>query len=550
MFYKGIIFDLDNTLYDYELCHRRAINEVFNYLIKKKLSLNIEYIVYEYENISKNLKYELGYTASSHNKSIYFKQLLEKININLSCFSIINNLYWETFYDNMIFFDGVYDFIKWNKINGIKIGLLTDYETEYQIIKLEKLGLLEYIDYIVTSEEVGIEKPSSKIFITLLEKMKLTSSDVIMIGDNYEKDIKGASNLNIISYWFNKNNSEFNNFIDLHSNFKAIQEELILLKKISKYCGERFDLVQAGGGNTSVKINDLMFIKASGYNLTNIDEKNGYTVINNKMLLEDINANITKDVIEYNFIGNKRGSIETFMHSILKKYTVHLHPIQINRILVSNKAIEIINEVYPDSLIIDYLTPGIKVCNKIKEKYNGENIIFLLNHGIIVTCDDIDQVYRILNDVLIKFESYQQINFDKYKHTNIISKVVNRGFNLSNVSYLCEDEVINKYFTQNMDLFKQNISFPDALIYCGVKNLFGLENIDEYKKSFSEPPKIIIENGLIFINSHSLTKCKEIEDVFKSNLIILDSNFKKNYLSADEICFLNNWDAEKYRKLL
>ena len=39
---------------------------------------------------------------------------------------------------------------------------------------------------------------------------------------------------------------------------------------ISRYCGERFDLVQAGGGNTSVKINDIMFIKASGFNLADI----------------------------------------------------------------------------------------------------------------------------------------------------------------------------------------------------------------------------------------------------------------------------------------
>ena len=292
-----------------------------------------------------------------------------------------------------------------------------------------------------------------------------------------------------------------------------------------------------------------MFIKASGYNLTNIDEGNGYTVINNKLLLEDINTNTTKDVTEYNFIGNKRGSIETFMHSILKKYTVHLHPIQINRILISNKAIEIINKLYPNSLIIEYLTPGIKVCNKIRELYDNQNVIFLLNHGIIVTSDDIDEVYNLINDVLIKFESYQQINFDKYKHTNIISKAVNTVFNVSNVSYLCQDEVINKYFTKNRDLFKQNISFPDALIYCGVKNLFGIENINDYKTLYDEHPKVIIENGLIFINSHSLTKCKEIEDVLKSNLLILDNNFEKNYLSVDEICFLNNWDAEKYRKL-
>jgi rhamnose utilization protein RhaD (predicted bifunctional aldolase and dehydrogenase) len=268
------------------------------------------------------------------------------------------------------------------------------------------------------------------------------------------------------------------------------------------------------------------------------------------MLLEDINSNITKDVIEYNFIGNKRGSIETFMHSILKKYTIHLHPVQINRILVSNKAIEIINEIYPNSLIIEYLTPGIKICNKIKELYDNQNVIFLLNHGIIVTCDDIDEVYRLLNNVLIKFEEYQQINFDKYKHTNIISNIVNNVFNIQNVSYLCQDEVINNYLNKKQHLFKENITFPDFLIYCGLKYLFGLDNIEEYKKIYEESPKVIIEKNLIYITSHSLQKCKEIEDVLKSNFFILDSNFEKNYLSKDEICFLNNWDAEKYRKLL
>ena len=550
MFYKGIIFDLDNTLYDYDLCHKKAIIEVFNYLIQMKNSLTIEYITLVYQDITKNLKYELGLTASSHNKSIYFKQLLEKLNINLLTFSKLHDIYWETFYTNLVCFEGVENFIKWNKQFGIKIGILTDYESEYQIIKLEKLGLLEYIDCIVTSEEVGIEKPSAKMFNTILQKMKLNITDVIMIGDNYEKDIIGARNLNIISYWINKNNGDFNNFNNLHIIFASIIEELIIFKKISKYCGERFDLVQAGGGNTSVKINDLMIIKASGYNLTNIDEINGYTVINNKILLKDINNDKVKDITSYNFIGNKRGSIETFMHSILKKYTIHLHPIQINRILISTSAKKVIEEIYPDSLIFDYFTPGIKVCEKIKQVYNGENVIFLLNHGIIITHDNIDEIYKILNDVLVKFESYQEINFDKYKYTNTISKIINVTFKISNISYLCEDIRINYYLNKKIELFKESITFPDFLIYCGFKVLFGLSYIEEYKNTYNEPPKIIIENNLVYINSHSLIKCKEIEDVLKSNLIILDSNFEKNYLSADEICFLNNWDAEKYRKIL
>ena len=463
---------------------------------------------------------------------------------------MLNDIYWSAFYEHLQCFDEVKEFIIWNKKIGVKIGILTDYETEYQLIKLEKLGLLNYIDCIVTSEEVGIEKPSIQMFYTILQKMNLNSTDVIMIGDSYEKDIQGAKNAKIVSYWFHTKNPEFENFTLLHSKFNSIYNELIIFKSISKYCGERFDLAQAGGGNTSVKIGGLMFIKASGYNLTNVDEVNGYVVVDNTKLLNDIYQGTIQDVTQYNFIGNKRGSIETFMHSILKKYTIHLHPIQMNRILISSDAIQFIKKIYPGALIIEYLTPGIKVCNKIKEKYNNENVIFLLNHGIIVTSDDIDEVYRILNDVLIKFETYQQINFDKYKFTNIISKSINSRFNISNVSYLCQDEVINKYFTQNMELFKQDSSFPDALIYCGVKNLFGLNNLDEYKKKYNDSPKIIIENSEIYINSHSLTKCKEIEDVLKSNLLILDSNFEKNYLSIDEICFLNNWDAEKYRKLL
>ena len=111
MFYKGIIFDLDNTIYDYNLCHNTAINEVFDYLIQNNNSLNIEYIKRVYEDISIKLKFELTNTASSHNKSIYFKQLLEKLNIGFSLFLPINNIYWEIFYKNMVCYEGVIDFL-------------------------------------------------------------------------------------------------------------------------------------------------------------------------------------------------------------------------------------------------------------------------------------------------------------------------------------------------------------------------------------------------------------------------------------------------------
>jgi FMN phosphatase YigB (HAD superfamily)/ribulose-5-phosphate 4-epimerase/fuculose-1-phosphate aldolase len=544
MFYKAIIFDLDNTIYDYQYCHNIALKNVFNF-INEKTNIDISFLNQTYTTISNNVKYDLKNTASSHNKTIYFKKLLEILNMNLLFLNQINLTYWSSFYENINFFPYFQEFLNWNKNKGIKIAILTDYQTEHQIIKLEKLKLTEYIDLIITSEEIGIEKPSNYGFLSILNKMKLNINDVIMIGDNYEKYIIGSNNLNIKNYQFYKNNNFYKNLLE---DFENIYNELISLKNISLYCGERFDLVQAGGGNTSVKLNtnlndNLMIIKSSGVNLSVINEKTGYTIINNKLLLENLLENkIAKNIIDYNFFGNNRGSIETYMHSFLKKYTVHLHPIQINKILISKNAKNIIHQLFNNPLIIDYITPGINLAKIIKNKYNNENIIFLINHGIIFTTNNYDEIFDLIETTINKFEQYLNINFSIYKNTNIISKTINNLYNTTSITYLSQNYILKKYLL-NLSNFNYNISFPDCLIYCGLKVCF---NINELNKNYK--PNIIIYNDEVYINSSSLNKCKEIEEVLVANLLILDTKLEKNYLSDNEINYLNNWEAEIYRK--
>ena len=560
MFYKGIILDLDDTIYNYKNTHTISLTCVLNFMRERFNIIGID-LEKVYNTISTNLKYELNNTASSHNKSIYFKQLLEFLKLDISILYDINTLYWNTFFDNITLFDGVKDFLLWNKKLNIKIAILTDYECEYQIQKLNKLGITEYVDLIITSEEIGIEKPSFQMFQTIIRKLDLKSEEIIMIGDSFDKDIIGAINMSIFSFWYNNNkhcNTNYNNekcirfesFKELHNKFENIETELNKLKTMSRFSGERFDLVQAGGGNSSVKIENWMFIKASGINMTQINTNIGYVILDNNKLLTDISSDNTRDVIEYNVIGNKRASIETFMHSILKKYTLHLHPIQVNRILITKNCKHVIEDLFPDSLIIDYITPGIKLCNYIKNNYNNENIIFLINHGIIITSDTYEEIYDLLNDVINKFENIQNINFEKFKYTNLLSHFINNTFNLDNVSYLCQNNSIIEYFKNNKNLFKEGVAFPDSLIYCGFKPIFvnNLKEIKEFHEKYNELPKIIIVNDNIYINSISINKCREIEEVLLSNLMVLDSNYEKNYLSIEELCFLNNWDSEKYRK--
>ena len=559
MFYKGIIFDLDNTIYSYDDCHSNGLSAVFYFLCHQINIYDQKILEEKYAIINKKIKYELYGTASSHNKTIYFKQLLEELRLPIFILIEIERIYWDTFLQSMNPYEGVCEFIQWNKQQGIKVGILTDYETSHTIKKIRQLNI--DIDIVVTSEEVRIEKPSIKMFQTILNKMNLNPDQVIMIGDNYEKDIIGAKNANIYSFWLSPHNQEetsntFDSYVKLHNHFINISDELNRFKNISKYAGERFDLVQTGGGNSSVKIDDWLIIKSSGINMTNINRNNGYVIIDNERMVKDIKMQTTKEVTQYNVYGNHRASIETYMHSILKKYTLHLHPIQVNRILIAKDAIKILCNLFPESLIIDYFTPGLKLCNEILSQYNNQNIIFLINHGIIITSDKYNEIYEILEYVTNTVEKYQcQSNtYKKYKFTNILSKYIREKFNEEHVSYLSQNKIITDYVCDKPRLFSEKITFPDAVIYCGIQPIFLTEIFEEeisnYFETYKELPRIMIFEKNVYINAISLQKCKEIEEVFCANLLLLDSEFEKTYLSDSEIHFLNNWDAEKYRQKL
>ena len=75
-----------------------------------------------------------------------------------------------------------------------------------------------------------------------------------------------------------------------------LNEELLNFITISRFAGERFDLIQAGGGNSSVKIEDRMLIKSSGNLLSEVSEHNGYVEVSLKKVLaifEDYQINVS-----------------------------------------------------------------------------------------------------------------------------------------------------------------------------------------------------------------------------------------------------------------
>lgn len=200
MKFKGLLLDIDNTLYDYNLAHNHAKKIVLDYCAKQ-LNKPRREIDFAYEKARKQVHISLLGSAASHNRILYFQKMLEIVKINPMEYSIeINSKYWTTFLDKLKPFHGIYSLLE--KYNN-KICLVTDLTAEIQHQKIRKLKLEKYCDKLVTSEEAGHEKPHPYIFNLALQKLDLKANQVCMIGDNYNKDILGSVALGIQSIWFN-----------------------------------------------------------------------------------------------------------------------------------------------------------------------------------------------------------------------------------------------------------------------------------------------------------------------------------------------------------
>jgi putative hydrolase of the HAD superfamily len=201
MRYKGILLDLDNTLYSYQENHRRALNEVFSFM-EKSFSFSNNQLEESYAKARHLVQIELGHTASSHNRILYFQKMLEILTLNpLKYAFLLYNLYWNTFLSSMRLFFGVETFLETYRN---RICLVTDLTAHIQYKKIKALQLENHISQMVTSEEAGREKPHPYMFLSALEKMNLKKDEVCMIGDNFKKDIVGANNLGIRAIWLNR----------------------------------------------------------------------------------------------------------------------------------------------------------------------------------------------------------------------------------------------------------------------------------------------------------------------------------------------------------
>lgn len=190
---KTVIFDIDGTMYDYEANHRIAIDAVQDYMARI-LDIKTEEFRMALKEAEAIAVGRIGdNSAASHNRLIRYQCMLELLGLPpLPHALMMHHTYWDTLLEHMEAFPFLLEFLAVLKAQGVRVGIGSNMTAEIQYEKLSRLGLAPYVDWIVTSEEAGIEKPDMKFFELCLEKCGCQATECLFIGDSLNGDVKPA----------------------------------------------------------------------------------------------------------------------------------------------------------------------------------------------------------------------------------------------------------------------------------------------------------------------------------------------------------------------
>ena len=331
------------------------------------------------------------------------------------------------------------------------------------------------------------------------------------------------------------------------------------LSLLSNKIGKNLDLVQGAGGNTSFKDNEILWVKASGFWLSEADKKNIFVPVRYKEIIKRLNNNeldpISPEVID--FEGSKlKPSIETSLHALMPhKYVVHTHSVNALANIVLNDGHFKISR-FLEGLKwewVKYVRPGLPLTLEVQKAIQSNpDIIILANHGVVFGANSLKKINALIYD----FE--KRINTIKRKVKIQVEPLVIESFDM-----FSEYKFVNHPLVQSLAFDDKSISiissgslYPDHVVFLGAGPICVLTIVEfkEFVEKFNTTTnaniiKVIVVKKLgVFLQSSLKNGSEEMLHCL-ANVLLRVGNIKNlRFLTLDEESELLGWDAEKYRQ--
>lgn len=206
MKYKVLLFDADETLFDFEKSEAEAFhNTMSEYGVDDREELHFD----AYKKLNTVIWKELedGLITLKELKVERFRRFLKKQGIDEDEYEFAA-CYMKYLGSSSILLEGAKELIE-DLCSHYRMAIVTNGLTSVQDGRIRKSVIAKYFDEIVISEELGISKPEPGIYEHAVRKLgNYEKNDILMIGDNLNSDIRGGINYGVDTCWFNPKRME------------------------------------------------------------------------------------------------------------------------------------------------------------------------------------------------------------------------------------------------------------------------------------------------------------------------------------------------------
>ena len=371
------------------------------------------------------------------------------------------------------------------------------------------------------------------------------------------------------------------------------------LTEISRFYGRNGDFVLAGGGNTSWKDGDTLYVKGSGMALADVTpdsfvrmDRRALAAIWEKKYPQESDEResaVLADMMAARKAGEerKRPSVEALLHDILPfNYVAHLHPALVNGLTCSQRGEAAMAEIFGDEAIwIPSTNPGYVLSGKVREAMNAyiaKNggpalVIFLQNHGVFVGDNGVDGIKEIYGEIMHKIGAWvkRRPNFSDEDRQNLDSSADPVNKIIMELKELAGGSAIFMRCGEIAPLVKDRESFapvasafsPDHIVYAGSDPLFAESETVFPEGAFCEAalqkawkdhvektglkPKITAIQGMGVFGAAATEKAAGLAlDLFRDAVrvsVYSESFGGPLFMTRDKIDFINNWEVERFR---
>ncbi|QAA32580.1 YjjG family noncanonical pyrimidine nucleotidase [Clostridium manihotivorum] len=203
MKYEIIIFDADETLFDFKKSERDAFK---NAMLEFDIEYEENHHLKIYSEINSGIwkEFENGIITQEKLKVERFKRLADRLNISFDE-HLFAKAYMKHLANASFLYDDSIELIE-SLYKDYRLTIVTNGLKDVQNKRIKKSVIAKYFEDVVISEEVKVAKPDPKIFEIALNNLKHTDkSKVLMVGDSLTSDIKGGINSGIDTCWYNPN---------------------------------------------------------------------------------------------------------------------------------------------------------------------------------------------------------------------------------------------------------------------------------------------------------------------------------------------------------